>query len=72
MRFGVVIHTQYAYQLPSQPCLVTSAVASASLIVSFSTPVDKAKLAKIRDLYLGNGLIIGRQISPGSQTSMAL
>ena len=42
------------------------------LIVSFSTPVDKAKLAKIRDLYLGNGLIIGRQISPGSQTSMAL
>ena len=51
-RFDLAMPTQYAYQLPSQPC--QSPVASSSSLTSFSTPLDKAGCAKIHKMYLGN------------------
>ena len=62
------MHTQYAFQLPSQPL-----VAFSSSLTSFSTPVDKAEFAEIQSLYLGNVSSGGPQIFQAtSQPNMAL
>ena len=50
---------------------VESPVISSQPIAAYSTPIDKAEFAKIRNLYLRNRMSFVSQLSPGSQPFIA-